>query len=76
MIENLQCASRDLLIERNLRPADHPIWGGPGWKVYLDSTDDFHRTVKYIEQNPIKAGWPAQEFDFVTPYDNWPNHRR
>jgi REP element-mobilizing transposase RayT len=75
MISSLQDKSRALLIERGLRPTEHPTWGGPGWKVFLDTPDDFRRTIGYIEQNPIKANWPAQQFPFVTQYDGWPLHK-
>lgn len=71
MIENLQAASRAALIDAGCRPPEHPVWGGPGWKVFLSTRDDMWRIVRYIEQNPIKAGRPAQTWDFVTPYDGW-----
>jgi hypothetical protein len=58
-----------------LRQTDHPVWGGPGWKVFLDSTDDIRRTVRYVENNPVKARQPKQHHPFVTEYDNWPFHK-
>ena len=76
MIARLQDVSGLRLKERNLRTADHRVWGGPGWKVFLDSTDDIRRTISYIEQNPIKAGWEKQSFPFVQVYNNWPYHKR
>ena len=72
MIANLQAASRDAVLAEGLRPPDHPVWGGPGWKVFLDGTDDFRRTIPYVEENPLKAGTPRQAYEFVTGYDNWP----
>jgi REP element-mobilizing transposase RayT len=72
MIARLQDASREAVIDMGLRHFDHPVWGGPGWKVFLDSTDDVWRTIAYVEQNPIKAGEPAPRYTFVTQYDNWP----
>lgn len=71
MIENLQAASRAALIDAECRPPEHPVWGGPGWKVFLSTRDDMWRIVRYVEQNPIKAGRPAQTWDFVKPYDGW-----
>ena len=53
------------------RGTQHPVWGGPGWKVYLDSREDMVRTVRYIRQNPPKAGRSIQRWPFVTPYDGW-----
>lgn len=75
MIENFQDATRATLT-RTLKWRDHPVWGGPGWKVFLDHPDDVRRTIPYVEQNPIKAHLPAQRWDFVQPYNNWPFHKR
>ena len=50
---------------------NHPIWGGPGWKVFLDCRDDMERTVRYIEQNPVKIGQMGQRWSFVSEYDGW-----
>jgi|SRR5436190_4767303 len=71
MIANFQDASRDALIAQRRRPAEHPIWGGPGWKVYLESREDIRRVCRYIENNPIQARRPRQTWEFVTPYDGW-----
>ena len=74
MIANLQRESHLLLRERGYRDMEHPVWGGPGWGVFLDSPDDIWRTIKYVEDNPIKLRRPAQHWGFVTAYDNWPLH--
>ncbi len=74
MIENLQAASRSRLREARHRPADHPVWGGPGWKVFLDHPDDVRRTIRYVENNPRPLRLPIQRWSFVTPYDGWPLH--
>ena len=71
MIASFQDSSRDELIANGIRPAGHPVWGGPGWKVYLESREDFQRVAKYIEENTVKARLPRQYWDFVTPYDGW-----
>src|SRR5262249_52261601 len=71
MIENLQNASWEKIIETQQRSSDHPVWGGPGWKVFLDSREDIERTIKYICDNPIKIDRPEQRYDFVTEYDGW-----
>lgn len=76
MIENLQLASCKEIRALGTRDRFHSVWGGCGWKVFLNSADDIRRTVKYIEDNPIKARIPAQQWEFVTPYDNWPFHKR
>ena len=76
MIEKFQDASRGYFRGIGLRPDDHPVWGGPGWKVFLDTPDDIHRVIKYINDNPKKMRLKDQHWDFVTPYDNWPLHRK
>src|SRR5204863_4506986 len=54
MIANLQIATRLRVRDRNFFEFNHPVWGGPGWKVFLHSPDDIRRTIKYINDNPIK----------------------
>jgi REP element-mobilizing transposase RayT len=71
MIEHFQRDSREKLIETGRRCSDHPVWGGPGWKVFLHTREDMERIALYIRQNPIKAGRPAQDWSFVKKYDGW-----
>jgi REP element-mobilizing transposase RayT len=74
MIANFQRVSHLRLRDEGLRNLEHPVWGGPGWKVFLDHPDDIWRTIPYVEQNPVKMGLPRQNYPFVKPYDNWPLH--
>jgi REP element-mobilizing transposase RayT len=76
MIEHFQEHSRLRFRAEGLCGPDHPVWGGPGWKVFLDTPDDVRRTIRYVELNPIKIGLPAQKWNFVTNFDNWPFHKR
>jgi REP element-mobilizing transposase RayT len=71
MIEKLQGSSKEKLIEARKRPLIHPVWGGPGWKVFLNTRADIERSIRYVEENPIKARRPAQRWSFVTAYDGW-----
>ncbi len=71
MIANFQDASRKAIIDGGHRPADHPVWGGPGWKVYLETRADIYRVVEYIEDNPTRARRRRQTWEFVTPYEGW-----
>jgi REP element-mobilizing transposase RayT len=71
MVENLQKASREKLIEVGKRAPTHPVWAGPGWKVFMFKQDDFVRVAEYIRKNPIKAGRPEQNWSFVMEYDGW-----
>jgi hypothetical protein len=74
MIENLQSSSRLWLRTSRLRADDHPVWGAPGWKVFLDSPDAVRRTICYIEENSVKWHLPRQSWPFVREYDGWPFH--
>ena len=79
MIAKFQLASRGAIVgigDIERREPSHPGWGGPGWKVFLDSPDDIVRTVRYVADNPIQARMPRQTWDFVKPYDGWPLHKR
>ena len=74
MIQNLQRESHLQIREMGIRDFEHPVWGGNGWKVFLDTPDDIRRTIKYIEDNPIKLRLPVQNWSFVKEYDGWPLH--
>jgi len=73
MISQLQAASRTQILdcETGSRDAAHPVWGGPGWKVFLNDPKDIRRTIQYVEQNPVKIHRPVQHWPFVKPYDGW-----
>ena len=76
MIDAFQEASRDDLINARRRSVLHPVWGGPGWKVYLNTEEDMRRIERYIRNNPLKAGMAAQRWEFVRGYDGWLPERR
>jgi REP element-mobilizing transposase RayT len=75
MIEHLKDASRARLAPAH-RPAEHPTWGGGGWKVFLDHPDEVRRTIGYIRRNPLPLGLPEQHWLFVKEYDGWRSTRR
>ncbi len=75
MIASPQGASRQRLRDAaNDWAPTHPVWGGPGWKVFLDHPDEIRRTIGYVADNPLPLGWPRQAWSFVTAYDGWPLH--
>jgi REP element-mobilizing transposase RayT len=75
MIKSLQDASREALIVGGKRSENHPVWGGPGWKVFLNTRDDIKRIIAYIEDNPLRAKRLPQKWSFVTKYDGWMPYR-
>ena len=74
MISCLQRESHLALRGAGLVDFEHPVWGGHGWKVFLDEPDDVRRTVKYVEDNPLPFRMPVQRWEFVKEYDGWPLH--
>jgi hypothetical protein len=40
----------------------------------IPELDIIRRTIRYIENNPVKWKLPRQEWPFVKPYDGWPLH--
>jgi REP element-mobilizing transposase RayT len=71
MLNYLQDKTKQELIGAGRRPATHPVWGGPGWKVFQGTREDMERCIRYIEENPVKAGRPRQYWKFVKKYDGW-----
>jgi REP element-mobilizing transposase RayT len=43
-------------------------WVVGGWFVYLNSPSEVHSRIRYVEENPTKAGLPPQQWPFVRPY--------
>jgi hypothetical protein len=76
MIEHFQKISRQQMIEKRLRSPDHPVWTTGGCKVFLYHPVEVQRTIRYIEDNPIKWHFPPQHWPFVVKYDGWPLHPR
>lgn len=76
MIAELQKGSRLLLYERALLPESHPVWIDGGWKVFLGTLEAIRGRIRYVENNPLKEGLPAQHWPFVTRYDGWPFHKK
>jgi REP element-mobilizing transposase RayT len=71
MIASFQRESQIALKGAGMRELAYPVWGGPWWKVFLDSRADIERTIPYVEENPLKFYQPRQEWPFIMPYDGW-----
>lgn len=74
MLANLQESTRLRVCTAGVRTTDHPVWGGPGWKVFLDTPDGVRRVIRYTNENPRPWRMPEQRWTFVKPYDGWPLH--
>lgn len=44
-------------------------WAVGEWKVFLDSPRAIRRTIRYVDRNPISAGFKRQVWKFVAVYD-------
>jgi len=42
--------------------------------VFLDTPTDIRRTIRYIQENPVKRRLPNQQWSFVKAYGGWPLH--
>jgi len=51
--------------QRDKHGRPHKCFARGEWKVYLDP-DDVESAIKYVEDNPINEGLPAQRWRFVT----------
>lgn len=67
MLEAFQEESREALLDAGRRLRVHPVWGGPGWKVFQDSPEGMVRVERYILDNLSKAGRPPQPWPFIKP---------
>lgn len=47
----------------------HPCpWGGGGWTVFLNAFEEMRGRIRYVEENPVKAGFRKQRWSCVAPY--------
>jgi REP element-mobilizing transposase RayT len=78
IILRLKAAATTRLIEKELHPlrefrdpesGKYPrCWSQGGWRVYLNTVEDILRSIKYVEENPLKEGKPRQTWKCVTPF--------
>jgi REP element-mobilizing transposase RayT len=43
-------------------------WSRGEWSVFLGTSQDVNRAIKYVENNPTRDGLKPQQWKFVTPY--------
>ena len=76
MIENFQRQSRLANCLVDGLPSSHPIWTHGGWDRFLDSPNSIRGRIRYVADNPEKAGMSRQTWPFVVAYDGWPFHKK
>ena len=67
---------RDRLLEAKLVPPDHPVWSRDVCVLFKSDPRSVWTCVAYINGNFARHGLPTVIYDFVTPYDDWPFHKR
>lgn len=70
LASQLKGAATRRLVAEGLHPfeGEEKCFARGEWKVFLDTPEDVLRAIRYVEQNPLKEGFPAQFWDFVVPY--------
>jgi REP element-mobilizing transposase RayT len=43
-------------------------WAEKGWKVMLFTEEQMRRAIRYVEENPVRAGFRRQRWEFVAPF--------
>jgi REP element-mobilizing transposase RayT len=43
-------------------------WARKSWSVFLRDAEAILRAIQYVQQNPIKAGYKPQPYNWVKPY--------
>jgi REP element-mobilizing transposase RayT len=76
MIEHFQRESRLRFSSLGVVCPDHPVWTNGGWDRFLDSTQAIRGRIRYVGDNPEKAGLRRQAWPFVVAYDGWPLHKK
>jgi hypothetical protein len=72
----MSCATRQMTIAglhpmeqyRDVKGRAPSPWAEGGWSVFLDSPEEIHGRIRYVNDNPLKAGLRAQRWRFVTRY--------
>ena len=69
--ELLKAAAEERLRSEQIFPNCETIWAGGCWQVFLNTPADVHRTIRYVNDNPIRAGFKPQHWSFITkpPFD-------
>ena len=56
------------LSRENLRPKPRSPWADKHWSVFLNTHEHVHSAIRYVEQNPVRAGLRPQQWKCLQPY--------
>ena len=71
LVGHLKRGATDRMIQDGLHPCfqderiTHTCWAKQSWTVYLDTEAQVRRTIRYVDDNPVKDGLPRQQWAFV-----------
>lgn len=77
VIRQLRTAMTEQLLADGLHPFQNirekdgslpSIWGRSPWKVFLDDDAGIRRSIRYVNDNPIRRKLPRQRWSFVRNY--------
>ncbi len=68
-------ASREKLQQANMALPEHPVFSADVCDFYKSDTRAVRACIKYIQDHFGKHKLPEVEYEFVTPYDDWPFHK-
>jgi REP element-mobilizing transposase RayT len=63
----LKTAAEKRLHSEDVFPDGSTIWARGCWQVFLNTPAEMHRTIRYVNENPLKAGLKPQHWSFVIP---------
>jgi REP element-mobilizing transposase RayT len=67
LIEEKRHPFQEVRTEKQTVPPS--VWSRGHRQVFLNSSADVYRDIRYVEQNPIREGKRRQLWPFVTPYE-------
>lgn len=56
--------------------AHHPVVSARPYDVFLNTPHDVRTRIACVQRKPVREGLPAQRYDFVTAYNDWPFHKK
>jgi REP element-mobilizing transposase RayT len=69
LVGHLKARATQRLAAEGLWPdPGRPVWGGPGWRVFLYDRARVQEAIAYVEKNAEKEGKPRQRWPFVVPF--------
>jgi len=76
IVSMLKDSARGRLREKGLVPRDHPVFSADMFQAFKSDPQAVKACTTYIEGNFAKHNLPPLKYPFVTPYDNWPFHKK